>query len=108
MRWWAWRQTPPVLRRGAGREARFLMYHPPDFAGALPHSIGLEKGRLGLVHLFASKGQQAQNEGRHRARGAAYLRRDRQVRPVDAGAGVSSRALRNHARSRGIRRRRPS
>lgn len=60
MRWWAWRQTPPSSP--VPDVKLFLMYHPPDFAGALPHSIGLEKGRLGLVHLFASKGQQAQNE----------------------------------------------
>ncbi|WP_377158607.1 hypothetical protein ACFJIX_06595 [Roseateles sp. UC29_93] len=60
MRWWAGRQTPPSSP--VPDVKLFLMYHPPDFAGALPHSIGLEKGRLGLVHLFASKGQQAQNE----------------------------------------------
>ncbi|WP_423596989.1 hypothetical protein [Roseateles sp. MS654] len=60
MRWWAWRQTPPSSP--VPDVKLFLMYHPPDFAGALPHSVGLEKGRLGLVHLFASKAQQAQNE----------------------------------------------
>lgn len=60
MRWWAWRETPPSSP--VPDVKLFLMYHPPDFAGALPHSIGLEKGRLGLVHLFASRAQQAQNE----------------------------------------------
>lgn len=60
MRWWAWRQTP--ASSPVPDVKLFLMYHPPDYAGALPHSIGLEKGRLGLVHLFAARGQQAQNE----------------------------------------------
>lgn len=60
MRWWAWREAPPSSPKPDVK--LFLMYHPPDFAGALPHSIGLEKGRLGLVHLFASRSQQAQNE----------------------------------------------
>lgn len=60
MRWWAWRETPPSSP--VPDVKLFLLYHPPDFAGALPHSIGLEKGRLGLVHLFASRAQQAQNQ----------------------------------------------
>lgn len=60
MRWWAWRKTPPSSPRPDVK--LFLIYHPPDFEGAVPHSIGLEKGRLGLVHLFASRAQQAQNE----------------------------------------------
>ncbi|WP_431264620.1 hypothetical protein ACQ859_03550 [Roseateles chitinivorans] len=60
MRWWAWRETPPSSP--VPDVKLFLMYHPPDFAGALPHSIGLEKGRIGLVHLFAMTSQQAQNE----------------------------------------------
>ncbi|WP_343635575.1 hypothetical protein [Roseateles sp.] len=60
MRWWAWRETPPSSP--VPDVKLFLIYHPPDFAGALPHSIGLEKGRLGMVHLFASRAQQAQNE----------------------------------------------
>lgn len=60
MRWWAWRETPPSSP--VPDVKLFLMYHPPDFAGALPHSTGLEKGRLGLVHLFASRAQQGANE----------------------------------------------
>jgi len=60
MRWWAWRQTPPSSP--VPDVKLFLMYHPADHAGALPHSTGLEKGRLGLVHLFATKSQQAQNQ----------------------------------------------
>ncbi|UXH78657.1 hypothetical protein [Roseateles amylovorans] len=60
MRWWAWRQTPPSSPIPDVK--LFLMYHPPNYSGPLPHSIGLEKGRLGLVHLFASKAQQGPNQ----------------------------------------------
>ncbi|OWQ86244.1 hypothetical protein CDN99_20630 [Roseateles aquatilis] len=60
MRWWAWRETPPSSP--VPDVKLFLMYHPPDFSGALPHSIGLEKGRLGLAHLFAARAQQGANE----------------------------------------------
>lgn len=60
MRWWTWRQTPPSSPRPDVR--LFLLYHPADFNGALPHSTGLEKGRLGVVHLFASRAQQGSNQ----------------------------------------------
>lgn len=59
MRWWAWRQTPPATPRPDVR--LYLMYHPADYNGPLPHSTGLEKGRMGLVHLFASRAQQGPN-----------------------------------------------
>lgn len=60
MRWWAWRETPPSSPVPDVR--LFLMYHPTDFASALPHSTGLEKGRLGLVHVFASRSQAGPNQ----------------------------------------------
>lgn len=60
MRWWAWRESPPSSPKPDVR--LFLMYHPPDHAGALPHSTGLEKGRVGLVHLYAARSQQGSNE----------------------------------------------
>lgn len=59
MRWWAWRHTPPSSPSPDVR--LFLMYHPATQNGPLPHSTGLEKGRMGLVHLFASRAQQGPN-----------------------------------------------
>lgn len=31
----------------------FVIYHDPDFAKAVPHSVGLQKGLVGVVHAFA-------------------------------------------------------
>ncbi|SEK81732.1 hypothetical protein SAMN05216359_103198 [Roseateles sp. YR242] len=60
MRWWAWRKTPPSSPVPDVR--LYLLYHPGDFNGPLPHSTGMEKGRMGLVHLFASRAQQGPNQ----------------------------------------------
>jgi len=60
MRWWAWRKTPPSSPVPDVR--LYLLYHPGDVSGPLPHSTGLEKGRMGLVHLFASRAQQGPNQ----------------------------------------------
>jgi len=60
MRWWAWSQTPPSSPIPDVR--LYLLFHTAEGrTGPLPHSTGLQQGRLGLVHLFASQGQQAQN-----------------------------------------------
>ena len=53
MRWYAWR-----LGSAAGRLTPhirvFVLYHDPALNPELPHSVGLSKGRIGLVHAFAS------------------------------------------------------
>ena len=60
MRWWAWRQTPPSSPIPDVR--LYLLFHAAEGqTGPLPHSTGLQQGRLGLVHLFASPAQQATN-----------------------------------------------
>lgn len=60
MRWWAWRHTPPSSP--VPDVKLYLMYHDANTDGALPHSAGIPQGRLGLVHLFASRAQQGPNE----------------------------------------------
>lgn len=60
MRWWAWRETPPSSPKPDVR--LFLLYHPASTETALPHSTGLEKGRLGLVHVFAERSQEGANQ----------------------------------------------
>lgn len=60
MRWWAWRHTPPSAPLPDVR--LYLLFHAPDHAGALPHSTGLPQGRLGVVHVFASRAQQGPNQ----------------------------------------------
>ncbi|MGH8202044.1 MAG: hypothetical protein ACREVO_17035 [Steroidobacteraceae bacterium] len=41
--------------------AMFLLYHDPARASSLPHSAGLQRGLTAVVHLFASRSQEAQN-----------------------------------------------
>lgn len=41
--------------------ALFLLYHDPALASRLPHSAGLQRGLMAVVHLFASRSQDAQN-----------------------------------------------
>ena len=60
MRWYAWkfgsapgRPTPHVRV--------FVLYHDPALAPALPHSLGLRKGQIGVVHAFASDAMTATN-----------------------------------------------
>jgi hypothetical protein len=43
------------------RIAMFLLYHDPALASRLPHSAGLQRGLTAVVHLFASRSQEAQN-----------------------------------------------
>ncbi len=59
LRWYAFRQTPFWASLGSVR--LFVLYHPLKFDAALPHSHGLQKGLLGVVHVFASDTQRAQN-----------------------------------------------
>ena len=54
VRYWAWRAAenpngiPPDIKL-------FLLYHDPERSPALPHSIGMQKGLLGIVNLFADR-----------------------------------------------------
>ena len=41
--------------------ALFLLYHDPALTQSLPHSAGLQRGLSAVVHLFASRAQEAQN-----------------------------------------------
>lgn len=59
LRWYAFRQTPFWSSLGTVR--LFVLYHPPQLNQALPHSHGLQKGLLGVVHVFASDAQRDQN-----------------------------------------------
>ena len=41
--------------------AMFLLYHDPALVSSVPHSAGLQRGLTAVVHLFASRSQEAQN-----------------------------------------------
>lgn len=60
MRYWAWQVT-----RGQGPVADirlFVVYHDPQASPRLAHSLGLQKGLLGVVNAFASPREQGANQ----------------------------------------------
>ncbi|WP_374340545.1 hypothetical protein [Azonexus sp.] len=59
LRWWASQHDAIAGPRPQVR--LFLLFHDPARTPSLPHSTGLSKGGIGLIHVFASPGQQAQN-----------------------------------------------
>ena len=59
LRWYAFRHTP--FWGSLGRVRLFVLYHEPRDDQPLPHSLGMQKGLIGVVHVFASDGQRAQN-----------------------------------------------
>lgn len=61
LRWWVYRQSGGGLPQ-LGTIKLFLLYHTPREEGvALPHSLGLQKGLIGVVHLFSDPRQARQN-----------------------------------------------
>ncbi|MDR2261096.1 MAG: hypothetical protein LBE06_09280 [Azoarcus sp.] len=61
LRWWASRHDD-FDDAGISPQVRlFVLYHPSAPGLVLPHSVGLNKGKLGVVHVFASKDQARQN-----------------------------------------------
>jgi hypothetical protein len=52
LRYWAWgagseqKKAPPHIKV-------FVLYHDPAVATSVPHSVGLQKGLVGVVHAFA-------------------------------------------------------
>lgn len=59
LRYWAYKNNPyngpPVHVR------LYVIYHDPKLHKRLAHSLGLEKGHLGVVNAFASRGYRAKN-----------------------------------------------
>ena len=49
------------VSRSQPQIALFLVYHDPASAPMLPHSVGLQRGLTGVVHLFAARSQDQQN-----------------------------------------------
>ena len=64
-RWWAWRNSPSLLKTGEKMVKPgiklYLLYYDPKTHPILSHSTALNKGRIGLVNLFASHDHQATN-----------------------------------------------
>ena len=52
LRYWAWRVD---TYNGLSPDVRlFVLYHDPKTSEVLAHSLGLEKGRIGVVNAFAT------------------------------------------------------
>ena len=60
LRGWVYRQSDEWLPQ-LGTIKLFLLYHAPQDGVALEHSLGLQKGLIGVVHAFADPGQLRQN-----------------------------------------------
>jgi hypothetical protein len=54
-------QAISAIERARPKIALFLLYHDPARTPVLPHSLGLQRGLMGVVHLFAARSQSAQN-----------------------------------------------
>ena len=60
LRWWVYRQSGQWLPQ-LGRVKLFVLYHAPQDGTALAHSLGLQKGLIGVVHAFTDPNQAQQN-----------------------------------------------
>ena len=60
LRWWTMQNTPDDLSN-KHRVRIFVLYHDVENKEKLEHSLGLQKGLIGIVHAFASKQQAKQN-----------------------------------------------
>lgn len=60
LRWWVYRQSGQMLPQ-LGTIKLFVLYHAPQEGLALAHSLGQQKGLIGVVHAFASADQARQN-----------------------------------------------
>ncbi len=59
MRWWAWRND---AYKGPRPDVRlFVLFFDPQTHDRLPHSLGLQKGQIGLVNAFAGGGMGGSN-----------------------------------------------
>jgi len=59
-RWWAFQNTPDD-HEGVTQVRLFVIYHEATDGKVLAHSLGMQKGLMGLVHAFADHRNQAQN-----------------------------------------------
>ncbi len=59
-RWWAFRNTPDD-NQGVNRVRMFVMFQEGEDNKPLAHSLGMQKGLMGLVYAYAQPSQTAQN-----------------------------------------------
>jgi hypothetical protein len=59
LRYWAWRSSGHVKEPEDIRV--FVLYHDPALTPTVPHSLGLEKGLIGVVYAFATPMMNGEN-----------------------------------------------
>ncbi len=60
LRWWVYQQSGQLLPQ-LGKIKLFLLYYKSEEGVALEHSLGLQKGLIGVVHVFSDPQQARQN-----------------------------------------------
>ena len=60
LRWWVYQHSPSKWPQ-LGKIRIYVLYHEAEPGKALEHSLGLQKGLIGVVHAFADGKQTAQN-----------------------------------------------
>lgn len=66
--WWSlnmrlWANDATANQAGAPPDIRlFVIYHDPELRSTVPHSLGLQKGMLGVVHVFADHAMRGANQ----------------------------------------------
>jgi hypothetical protein len=61
LRWFAF-HAADVEGRAPAHIRVFVLYHDPAVSPTLPHSLGLSKGLIGIVHAFADRDMHGENE----------------------------------------------
>lgn len=60
-RYWVWRRAGDTNVVSPDIKL-FLLYHDPQRSSLLPHSVGLQKGLFGIVHVFADRRMMGSND----------------------------------------------
>ncbi len=59
LRWWA--SQHDQIKGPKPHIRLFVLFHDPERNGVVPHSTGLSKGQIGVIHAYASRQQRRQN-----------------------------------------------
>ena len=59
VRWWA--ATHDTISGPKPQVRLFVLFHDPALTSVVPHSSGLAKGQVALIHAYATRQQQRQN-----------------------------------------------
>ncbi len=90
LRWFA-RGAADVPDRAPSHIRIFVLYHDPAVNPSVPHSLGMQKGLVGVVHAFADRNMAGSNNIVIAHETLHTRRRDGQIRPGERRAAVPER-----------------